>query len=474
MTGEPNTAPPPEAVDTTAAPSTSPDATSPDAIAASESSARTAPPPGKPLPPGLTVYRAVTAAVGGLAPKLLERRAQRGKEDPERLHERLGEAALPRPDGPVIWLHGASVGETAMLLDLAAAVRARAPGATALVTSGTRTSAERIAEAAPDGVIHQYAPVDRADAVAAFLDHWRPDAGVFAESELWPNLILAAQNRDIPLALVNARMTQSSLDRWARSAKSARTLLDAFDVVLAADQRTGAGLPELAGREVPVLGNLKHAAPDLPASVDALSEAQAGMAGRRVWLAASTHAGEDAIVARAHADILARDPSALLIIAPRHPERAGDVVREAQSAKLEVGRRSQGAALGAAPVYVADTLGEMGLWYRLASHAFVGGSLVKKVGGHNPLEPARLGCPMATGPYAANFEDLYVAFTAAGGAAIVHTAQELARDVLGLTGAARAARIAAAHAIANDDTDVMALVMAQLEPMLSVLAHETA
>lgn len=373
----------------------------------------------------LLLYRGATATLGGFAGLWLNARARSGKEDPARLGERFGRSATPRPAGTLVWLHAASVGESGVALQLAEAMAATRPALSFLISTGTRTSAELVARRASPRTRHVYAPLDRADAVARFLAHWRPDLGVFVESELWPNLILEAERARIPLALVNARMSPDSLRRWTRWRAAGARLLGAFRFISAADARTGETLGAILGRRVATPGNLKLAAPAPAIDGDARRALAAEIGARRTWLAASTHAGEDEIVLAAHARLRTQEKEALLIIAPRHPERGAAVAALADGAP----RRSLGAPIGATPVYVADTLGELGLFYSLAPAALIAGSLLPHLKGHNPVEPAKLGAAVLTGPYVESFSDLFAALAAAGGAQTVRNADDLAEAV---------------------------------------------
>ncbi|MCA6333917.1 MAG: 3-deoxy-D-manno-octulosonic acid transferase [Phenylobacterium sp.] len=345
----------------------------------------------------LALYGLATGLAEPLAPLILKRRAKAGREDPFRLGERLGRTGAPRPPGPLVWLHGVSVGETVSLLALVEGLRARRPDLGLLVTSGTRTSAELLARRLPAGVRHQYVPVDTPGAVRRFLDHWRPDLGVFAESELWPNLILTARRRGTRLVLASARITEGTARTWRRAPASARRLLSAFDLILPQDRATAdrlRGLGADCGREL----NLKRAGAPLIFDPAELARLQGLAAGRPVALAASTHPGEDALIAEA-----AEGLGALVVIAPRHPERGAEI-----AAALKAPRRALGEEPGPETlVWIADTLGEMGLFFRLADVVVMGGSFPGGIGGHNPLEPARLGAPVITGPDIANAADVY-------------------------------------------------------------------
>jgi 3-deoxy-D-manno-octulosonic-acid transferase len=359
----------------------------------------------RPLP--LALYGAATRLIEPFTPRLLAARARRGKEAPARLAERLGRASQPRPAGRLVWLHAVSVGESLSLLPLIERL-ARRPGLALLVTSGTVTSAEVLGRRLPAEVIHQFAPVDAPGAVRRFLDHWRPDAGLFVESELWPNLLLTARRKGVRLGLVSARITAASADGWARAPASARALLSAFELVLPQDAASSERLARLGARPGPRL-NLKRAGDAPPLDETALAELRRTIGERPVVLAASTHPGEEPLIGEAFQAAAGRAaPDALLILAPRHPER-GTAVAEALAAQgFTVARRSQGAA--PAPgvrAYVADTLGEMGLWLRLAPVVIMGGSFVPGIGGHNPLEAARVGAAVVTGPEVANAQEIY-------------------------------------------------------------------
>jgi len=404
---------------------------------------------------------------------LLRRRANQGKEIAARLPERLGHARTPRPPGPLVWLHGASVGETLVLATLVDALTALRPDITTLVTSGTVTSAQLMAQRLPDGAVHQFAPLDRPDAARRFVAHWRPDLAIFAESELWPNLILEAEASGARLALVNARLSQDSIDRWAAWPASAARLLDAFDWIGAADARTAQGLSALSGRNVKALGNLKSAAAPPSADPEELARLSEAIGERPVWLAASTHPGEEAIVLDAHRQLRdATQEDWLLIVAPRHPERGGAVAQLATDAGFVAAQRAAGEPLTAATsVYVADTLGEMGLWYRLSPTALIGGSLLPGLSGHNPLEPALLKSAIVTGPHTSSFETLFDELVEAGGAARVCDAGELVNEIRQLDAALRSVRVRSAHSVAMSGTGVLENVMRELTPLLPESLH---
>lgn len=380
----------------------------------------------RPLPTSLIAYRAATSLLQPAAPWLLRRRARRGKEDPGRIGERLGWPGLTRPPGPLVWLHGASVGENLSLLPLVEALRARRPDLGLLVTSGTVTSAELMARRLPPGVLHQFTPVDTPAAAQRFIAHWRPDLGVLAESELWPNLILTAQAQGTRLALVSARLSARSLAGWRRFPGAARRLVSAFSLIMAQDEATADGLSALGARDDGRL-NLKLIGAPLPVDEEALASVRRAVDGRPVLLAASTHPGEDEVVVDAFAGLAARTDRPLLVVVPRHPVRGPEVAAVAVARGLATGRQGAGhLPVADQAVYVADALGELGLWFRLAQAALIGGSLVEGVGGHNPLEAARLHCPILSGSFVENWSEVFAGLRQAGALVQVQDAPGLA------------------------------------------------
>lgn len=380
-------------------------------------------------PLGMKIYRSVSRVAAPVANIALQRRLKSGKEDPERINERRGVAGCARPDGALIWIHGASVGESLSVVPLVRRLLELRPDLNFLVTTGTVTSAKLMSERLPDGAFHQYIPLDHPDFVASFLDHWKPDAAIFVESEFWPNLILGAREKIPYMALVNGRISPNSFGDWKRQPNSIRFILSAFDTIIAQDYQNAERLMTLSGGAVDMLGNLKHAAAPLPSCNDEVEAFHKKINGRKFWLAASTHQGEEEIVLAAH-KLLQKDfPDLLTIIAPRHPGRGRDVADLATEQHLTSIRRSQDRALNDdVQIYVADTLGELGVFYSLSDVAFVGGGITPK-GGHNPLEPARLGAAILHGPHTFNFVETYSDIRSAGGAALVRNERELATAV---------------------------------------------
>lgn len=401
-----------------------------------------------PPPPSLLLrlYLALSRRAGGLARRMLERRRAEGKEDPERLGERMGQAGRPRPEGQLVWFHAASVGEAASLLELLRRLQQARPHVTCLVTTVTVTSARFVAGRLPENCLHQYVPVDVVPWVGAFLDHWRPDVAVWTESELWPGMISACYDRGIPMLLINARISTKSFRRWRAMGAMARALLGRFDRILAQDDLAGEQLSALGADpdRLSVEGSLKEGAAPLTYDEAERKAIAAAFSGRPVWLAASTHPGEEEVVIGANAQARRALPMLALILAPRHPSRGDELAGMLRARGLQVAQRSKGEAIGIdTEVYLADTLGEMGLWYRIAAVSFVGGSLVE-VGGHNPFEPALLGSAILYGPHVRNFIDAYRRLASAGAAVLVRSEADLGDALIATMAPDRAAEMAAA------------------------------
>jgi len=413
----------------------------------------------------LALYAVATRLVEPLAPRLLHARAAQGKEEPSRIGERLGRSSASRPAGDLVWLHGVSVGESLSLLPLIAALRTRRPELAILVTSSTVTSAALLAKRLPHGVLHQYAPLDTPRATRRFLDHWRPAAALFVESELWPNLILAAQARGIRLALLSARITQASAAGWGRAPASARKLLAAFDLILPQDDASAERLRRLGAQTQGEL-NLKLAGAPPPVDRAVVEHLRDAAGGRAIILAASTHPGEEPLIAEA---VRAAAPDALLVIAPRHPDRGQTIAAELLGQGFAVARRAAGEpATATTGIYVADTLGELGALIAAADVVVMGGSFVNGVGGHNPLEPARLGAAIVTGPEVFNAAQTYASMFAAGAAIEAGDAEALTRHLRGLLAYPAIARRLreAALAYAGRQSAQLDEAMALLTPLL--------
>jgi len=381
----------------------------------------------EPMPMTLSAYRTLTAAGAALAPRLLERRLARGKENPDRIAERRGEASASRPPGPLVWVHGASVGEFVAVLPLVERIRAR--GFTVLMTTGTVTSAELAARRLPPGALHQFIPLDMPSFIKRFLDYWHPGLALFVESDLWPNMILGASARQIPMILVNGRMSEHSYGRWRYFPKTIETLLQRFDLCLVRSAKDAERFGALGAPRISRTGNLKFDVPALPVDAHKLAALTDAMKGRVVVVAASTHPGEEDVIVDVHRRLKASCRDLLTIIAPRHPERGPGVAEIASTAGLRPALRSRGASpANEIDVYIFDTLGELGLIYQLASTVFMGGSLVRH-GGQNPIEAIKFGAAILHGPYVSNFDDIYEELDRTGAAALVTDAGKLTMQI---------------------------------------------
>ncbi len=416
----------------------------------------------------LGFYRFVTSMGAPLIRRMMRRRLERGREDPERMEERYGRPSLPRPEGRLLWVHAASVGEAVSVLPLLKALTGRWPGAQVLMTTGTVTSARLMAERLPEGVLHQFVPLDRQKWVRRFFDHWRPDAALWMESELWPNLLAEAKSRGVPMALVNARMSPGSFRNWRRLPGGLKAMLSAFELCLAQDEEQAKRLEALGAPRVRAEGNLKYAADPLPCDQRELATLWERVGRRPLWLAASTHPGEEEQVAEAHVALADEHPGLLTILVPRHAERGDQIVQLLGEFGLYAAQRSKGEAPKSdSDVFLADTMGELGLFYRLSEIAFVGGSLVPH-GGQNPLEPARLEAAILHGPHMGNFAQIVRDLDAAEAAFQVADAEQLAQalDLL-LREPERRRRMAeAAGRVAGAHADVLERVVNALSPML--------
>jgi 3-deoxy-D-manno-octulosonic-acid transferase len=424
------------------------------------------------LPMTLRVYRRLSSVAAPLAPALIKRRLKQGKEDPARVGERRGMSANARPHGPLVWIHGASVGE--VLAAAALIEKLRALNIRILLTSGTVTSAAIVAKRFPADIIHQYVPYDSPRYVARFLDHWRPSLALFIESDLWPNLILSSAARRLPMVLINGRMSHRSFPRWRRVSGTISALLGQFDVCLAQSRIDAERFTALGSRNVVVTGNLKLDVPAPPADFTKLERLMSVTRGRPIIVAASTHPGEEEILLEAHRTLVAFFPSLLTVIVPRHPGRGEAIARMIGAAGLHGSVRSrEELPTATTDIYVADTMGELGLFYRLSPIVFVGGSLVQH-GGQNPIEAIKLGASIVHGPHVFNFTDVYEALDGVGGARLVETQEALVKQLgqLLADSAARDLVVAAAERVVSQLGGALDRTLAALEPYILQLRLE--
>jgi 3-deoxy-D-manno-octulosonic-acid transferase len=425
-----------------------------------------------PLPMTLRVYRSLSSAMVPLSIAVINRRLRLGKEDPARVGERRGLSADIRPTGPLVWIHGASVGE--VLAAAALIERLRALNLRILLTSGTVTSAAIVAKRFPADVIHQYVPYDSPRYVARFLDHWRPSLALFIESDLWPNLILSSAARRLPMVLINGRMSHRSFPRWRRVSGTISALLGRFDVCLAQSRLDAQRFAALGSRNVVVTGNLKLDGPAPPADSDKLDWLMAMTRGRPVVVAASTHPGEEEILTETHRTLAEYFPGLLTVIVPRHPDRGEAIARMIAASGLNATLRShEDLPTATTDIYVADTMGELGLFYRLAPIVFMGGSLVEH-GGQNPIEAIKLGASIVHGPHVFNFADVYEALDSAGGARRADTQEMLVNQIGQLLAdpRAREALLTASERVVGQLGGALERTLTALEPYLLQLRLE--
>ena len=380
----------------------------------------------------LQAYRWVGVGAYPFIGSYVALRASRGKEQHARRHERYGKASIERPDGPLAWVHAVSVGETSAVLGLIARMRNR--GLNVVLTTGTTTSAALAAERLGEDVMHQYVPLDLKPAVSRFLNYWRPDVAIFAESEIWPMTILELCARRIPQILINGRMSDRSFARWQNRSALAESLFENFSHVAAQSEEDAERFRALGARPVTVTGNLK--ADVVMPSIDAETSAKmkVATAGRQVWAAISTHEGEELIAARVHRTLKKKWPNLLTIIVPRHPRRTGEVHGMLEEEGMVVAMRSAHSfPVNSTDIFLGDSIGEMGLYLRMASIAFVGKSLIGS-GGQNPLEPAVLDTAILSGPKVDAFSEAYEKLINARGARIIADENELAKAINHLLG----------------------------------------
>jgi len=358
----------------------------------------------------LSVYRTLTRHAGGPLKGLLKRRLAKGKEDATRWPEKTGVPGRPRPPGPLVWLHAASVGEAQSALVLIEKICTNYPHLHILVTSGTLTSAEMLEKRLPENAFHQFAPMDHPEWVKKFLDYWQPGLALWLESELWPNILAALKERNIPAILLNARLSPKSFKNWKRFSKSAEEVLSAFSLILCQTHEDAVSYRLLNAPNVSISGNLKYNAAPLPYDEANFQKLQKTLQGRPVWLYASTHACEEDLAARLHKRLKKEIPDLLTIIAPRHPERGTELEQSLQKHHLRICRRTSNHHLPEqnTDLYLADTLGELGLFYRLSPIAVIGRSFSDDGGGgHNPIEAAQLDCAVLHGPHVQNLQKIY-------------------------------------------------------------------
>ncbi|MCE3231934.1 MAG: 3-deoxy-D-manno-octulosonic acid transferase [Rickettsiaceae bacterium] len=381
----------------------------------------------------LRLYQLLTRSLAPLISIYLLKRMRRGKEDPVRFSERFGKTGVERPDGKLVWVHAASVGESISVLPIITKLVEPNGDINFLLTTGTTSSARIVAERLPARTIHQYVPIDTLDAVTNFLSHWKPDLALWVESELWPNLVTQA-SKICPMLLLNGRMSERSYNKWQRHKSLSNMILSCFSLILAQSKHDAERFEKLGSNNVKYIGNIKYDAPPLPDDEEKRRSLEVMIGSRPIWLASSTHNGEEELIAEAHKKLKEQYPQILTIIAPRHPARSAEIIRTLYDMGMSISLRSiDDEITDRTDIYLADTMGELGIFYRLAKIVFIGGTLVQW-GGQNPLEPARLGCSIVHGPHMDNFAEIESELAQHNAAIIVQDSNTLANAVASLIG----------------------------------------
>ncbi|MCB9964412.1 MAG: 3-deoxy-D-manno-octulosonic acid transferase [Rhodospirillales bacterium] len=428
----------------------------------------------------LTLYRGLTSCAAVPLTALLKRRLRKGKEDPLRWREKTGTASAPRPQGPLIWLHAASVGEAQSALILIEKILWHDPDLHVLITSGTVTSARLLSERLPSRALHQFAPLDHPAWVRTFLEHWQPDLALWLESELWPNMLGALSSRKIPVLLLNARLSEASFHSWQRLGGMPRQILQAFSLILCQTETDAVFYRQLGAERVEVSGNIKYSAAPLPYDPQKLAALQKSVGARPLWVYASTHAPEEELAARLHQRLKAEIPDLLTVIVPRHPERGDTLAAQLQNhPDLSLCRRTGQHHLPpeGTDLYLCDTMGELGLFYRLAPLAAIGRSFsADGGGGHNPIEAAQLGCAVLHGPHVQNLQEIYDDMAAAGACLPLRDEEEFYQTLRTLLTSPQylAAAQRRAEAFVAGQQDILNGIWTALLPYLSVLHHKQA
>lgn len=417
-----------------------------------------------------SLYRVISVLGSPFILFLLSRRLSRGKENRYRFSERLGVPSRIRPKGLLVWLHGASVGETIAMLPLINRIRKDRPEWNVLVTTGTVTSATLMVERLPEGAFHQFFPVDRMAYITRFLNYWKPNLILWTESEFWPNTIDLIGEKKIPILLLNGRVSEKSFKFWKIFPKVIKKLIGTFSLCLSQSESDAFRLNALGAKDAKYVGNLKLASLPLPVDREAFKEFSTLTKDRYCWVSASTHEGEEEIIGRIHKSLKAKKPEILSVIVPRHPGRGVEIARTLKTMGLNVALRSKKDNLKSnVDIYIADTLGELGLFYKISEIVFMGKSLLH-FGGQNPLEPARLNCAIISGPHMENFKEITANFTKRNAFIQVQNEADLLRSISNLLcDTAKRQKLAegALH-VANEQDDVLEAVFNEIQPYLGL------
>lgn len=376
----------------------------------------------------LLLYKIVVILLYPFVLANLMRRKSRGKEHETRFEEKLGQITVKRPKGKLIWFHAVSIGESLSIISLIHRIRKDDPDVNILVTTSTLASEKLMAQRLPERCIHQFAPLDFPWIVKAFLDHWKPNAVLWVESEFWPNKLLNVTKRGIPLILLNGRISERSYKFWGAFPTTIKKLLGFFSLIVVQSEEFLTSFKKLGAKNVLTFGDLKFFNIPVPVNESDLKALKQSIGSRPFWLAASTHHGEEEIVLHIHKRLKKKHPNLLTILLPRHPERAKDILKRTSLSK-KIKQRSQGQMIDdATDVFLVDTLGEVGTFYKLSPIVFVGGSLVP-VGGHNILEPAHFDCAIIHGKHMGNFKSFTSIFDSFDASLCVRGESELQNAV---------------------------------------------
>ena len=422
----------------------------------------------------LLAYRAAVTLGKPFIDCVINKRCREGKEDPARIGERRGKPSRNRPKGSLIWIHAASLGESLSVLPLIQLLHSRYKRCNFLITTGTVTSAKMLSKRLPKNVIHQFVPVDCPQWVDSFLDHWQPSLAMWVESEFWPNLIKLTESRNIPMVLVNGRISPRSLQSWSRFPGTIASLLSGFKLCLAQSHTDMKNLRTLGAANVQMLGNLKYASAPLPADTQIVTELKASFADRPAWLAASTHPGEEEFIINTHKNLSDKLPKLLTIIAPRHPIRGELIAELAANQGLTGQLRSRAKALRPnTDIYIADSIGELGVFYRVAPVSFIGGSLIPH-GGQNILEAAKLGSAVIFGPFTENFNEITSEMVRTAAAVRIDKPAALENAVYSLLidASTRQSQTDAAKKIVLDQMEILEDIGDQLLPIVEIAIQE--
>lgn len=419
----------------------------------------------------LKIYQIITVLAAPLIRLYLFKRKTKGKEDKARFKERLGYASQQRQTGHLVWVHAASAGESISVLPLIEKISTAYPNSNFLITTGTVNSAKVVANMLPKRTAHQYVPVDILPCVRRFLNYWRPDIALFVESEIWPNLITQTA-KYCPLFMVNGRVSKKSFENWQKYGNFSQQVFSSFTKCFVQSDGDANYIKALGAVDVKNVGNIKYDAQPLPYDAQKMEELNTMIKGRKLWLAASTHKehgeAEEVMAAEIHKEIKKQYPDLLTIIAPRHPARKSEILSELVPLGVNVAVRSDGQKImPKTDIYLADTMGELGLFYRLANVVFIGGSLVAR-GGHNPLEPARLGCSIIVGKYTFNFTEINSEFMEKNAMMVAESTNALKTEILDLfENQEKATRLSsAALKLVQEKTGILDGIIQEIAPYI--------